>query len=307
MTLPKTSLWDHHPQQHCIRDTDPLYPTLLREIPNRPKVLYALGDIALLASPQLAIVGTRKPTPAGYTNAKHFSYHLAKLGLTITSGLALGIDGASHAAALQANGKTIAVLGSGLNHIYPARHSALAQKIAEHGLLLSEFPPDTPPLARHFPQRNRIISGLSYATLVIEATAKSGSLITAHFAADQGREVFAIPGAISNPQARGCHVLIREGARLVETVKDVVEELRPLLQLSLPFPIDTPTEAMPKLVTGVDKKVSFVLKYIGFEPTSLDWICEQSGLPAYEVSAILTQLEMHGEVESSLFGFSRIC
>ncbi len=303
----KNKLWDQSTQQHIIRFDDSAYPPMLREIPRPPSILYGIGDISLLSSPQLAIVGTRKPTTTGQNNAKHFAYHLANLGLTITSGLAIGIDGISHEGALQAGGKTIAVLGSGLNCIYPARHLTLAQRIAEQGLLLSEFPPDTAPLASHFPQRNRIISGLSFATLVIEAALKSGSLITAHFAAEQGREVFALPGSIHNPQARGCHALIREGARLIETVQDIVEELTPLLQLSLPqLPDSTMSSSESNSAIPLDKKVTFVLQYLEFEPISLDKIIEQTGLAAQEVTGILTQLELNGYIESSLFGFIKV-
>lgn len=306
------------PRHHIIAYEDALYPALLREIPRPPRVLYASGNIQLLSSPQLAIVGSRKPTATGRDNAKQFAYHLAKSGFTITSGLALGIDGASHEGALAAGGNTIAVLGSGLQQIYPANHKALAQRISENGLLISEFPPDTPPLPANFPQRNRIISGLSLATIVVEAALQSGSLITARCACEQGREVFAIPGSIHNPQARGCHALIKQGAKLVETVDDIFEELPGLLQYSLQ--LDAPTTPPPALAVsqpvdntqdslaspGVEKDYHFMLKYLGFEPTTFDTIVNRSSLPAEQVSAILVQLELDGLIESLTHGFIRI-
>jgi DNA processing protein len=304
------------PQHHIIHYDDAMYPALLREIPRPPRVLYAIGNIDLLHTPQLAIVGSRKPTATGRDTAKQFSYHLAKAGFTITSGLALGIDGASHEGALAAAGNTIAVLGCGLQQIYPPNHKALAQRIKETGLLISEFAPDMPPLAANFPQRNRIISGLSLATLVVEAAVQSGSLITARFACEQGREVFAIPGSIHNPQARGCHALIKQGAKLVETVDDIVEELPALLQYSLQLSIPTasPPLAVSQVIDnkqhelpelGVENACHFMLKYVGYEPTTFDTIINRSSLPAEQVSAILVQLELDGLIESLTHGYIR--
>jgi DNA processing protein len=290
---------------HTIHIDDAIYPKLLKEIANPPTVLYAIGNIDLLHTPQIAIVGTRKPTINGRETAKQFAAYLAKAGFTITSGLALGIDGASHEGALQVGGNTIAVLGNGLHHSYPKSHRQLQSQIAEHGLLLSEFPPTTEPRAENFPKRNRIISGLSVATLVIEAAVKSGSLITANFACEQGREVFAIPGSIHNPQARGCHALIKNGAKLVETVTDVLEELQSLLQFQLEFP--QPTNNTENLsLSGLDKKLSNVLKYIDFCPTPIDVVIGRCGGEHDAIFAALMQLELAGYIISSPTGYTRV-
>ncbi len=213
---------------HLVTWNSPEYPTLLREIPYPPILLFARGDTAQLKRLLFAIVGSRNPTPAGSENAFEFARYLATSGLSIVSGLAAGVDGKSHEGALRAAGNTIAVCGTGLDQTYPRRHDTLASSIAANGLLLSEFFPGTPPLRENFPRRNRIISGLSLGVLVVEAGLRSGSLITARLAAEQGREVFAIPGSIHNPMARGCHLLIRNGAKLVESAFDIIDELGPL-------------------------------------------------------------------------------
>ncbi|MHB8744379.1 MAG: DNA-processing protein DprA [Sulfuricaulis sp.] len=223
--------WLAEPRHHLIVWSDPDYPSLLREIPDPPAMLYVLGDRCLLARPQLAIVGSRNPTPMGRDNARAFAANLAGAGLVITSGLALGVDGAAHRGALEAGGKTIALAGTGLDRVYPSAHRDLAHDISRHGALVSEFPLATPPRPENFPRRNRLISGLSLGTLVVEAALQSGSLITARLASEQGREVFAIPGSIHSPQSRGCHALIRQGAKLVETAQDVLEELGPLVSV----------------------------------------------------------------------------
>jgi DNA processing protein len=220
--------WLSETGHHLVTWADTDYPPLLREIPAPPVVLYVIGDRQSLSHPQFAIVGSRNPTPMGRENAHAFAKTLAGAGLTITSGLALGIDGAAHRGALDAGGKTIAVVGTGLDRVYPARHRDLAHAVVQQGALVSEFPLGTPPKSENFPVRNRIISGLSLGTLVVEAAVQSGSLITARLATEQGREVFAIPGSIHSPQARGCHALIRQGAKLVETAQDILEELGPL-------------------------------------------------------------------------------
>lgn len=290
---------------YTIHFDDAAYPKLLKEIANPPTTLFAMGNIDLLHTPQIAIVGTRKPTINGRETAKQFAAYLAKAGFTITSGLALGIDGASHEGALQVEGNTIAVLGNGFHHIYPKSHHALYTRIAEHGLLLSEFEPSTAPRAENFPKRNRIISGLSVATLVVEAAVKSGSLITAHLASEQGREVFAIPGSIHNPQARGCHALIKNGAKLIETVDDVLEELQSLLQ----FQLDLPQLSNNKdnlLVPRLDKKLSSVLKYIDFVPTPIDTIIEHCEQSQDTIFAALIQLELAGYIVSSPMGYTRV-
>jgi DNA processing protein len=227
------------------------YPPLLRESPDAPAVLYVRGETQVLRDPQLAMVGSRNPTAGGRSTARDFASFFARAGLTITSGLALGIDAACHEGALVAGGPTIAVLGCGLDQTYPREHQSLAERIAAQGALISEFPPGTKPMPACFPQRNRIIAGLSHGTLVVEAAQRSGSLITARLAGVAGREVFAIPGSIHNPLARGCHQLIRQGAKLVERPEDVLCELKISLldQLleSAPSPALHPNEAAPKL------------------------------------------------------------
>ncbi len=221
---------------HAIPRDSVDYPPLLARLPDAPGVLHVAGDPALLWHPQVAIVGSRNPTAGGRDNAADFSSALARSGLAITSGLADGIDAVAHRAALEANALTIAVVGTGLDVFYPPRNQALAQDIARHGAVVSEYPPGTPARAGHFPRRNRIIAGLSLGTLVVEASLKSGSLITARLAAEAGREVFALPGSIHNPLAKGCHRLIRDGATLVETARDIVEALAPqALQLGDPL------------------------------------------------------------------------
>lgn len=224
--------WLGEPHHYLLVWSDPDYPPLLREIPDPPVMLYVMGDRRVLSRPQLAIVGSRNPTPMGRENARAFAKSLAGAGLVITSGMALGIDGAAHRGALEAGGKTIAVAGTGLDRVYPSRHRDLAHDIVRHGALVSEFPLGTPPKPENFPVRNRLISGLSLGTLVVEAALQSGSLITARLATEQGREVFAIPGSIHSPQSRGCHALIRQGVKLVETAQDILEELGPLASVA---------------------------------------------------------------------------
>ena len=221
--------WLEQTRNFLLRITDPGYPALLRELPSPPSALFLHGDPDLLGLPQLAIVGSRNPSTGGRRTAGEFAGFLAASGLIVASGLATGIDAAAHRGALDADGLTLAVTGTGLDRVYPARNRALAHDIAMNGLLVSEFPCGTPPLPGNFPRRNRILAGLSLGTLVVEAATQSGSLITARLAAEAGREVFAIPGSIHNPLARGCHALIRDGAKLVETGQHVLEELAPLL------------------------------------------------------------------------------
>jgi DNA processing protein len=233
--------WLGAPQHHLLVWSDPDYPPLLREIPDPPVMLYVMGDRRVLARPQLAIVGSRNPTPVGRENARAFAKSLAEAGLVITSGMALGIDGAAHRGALEAGGQTIAVAGTGLDRVYPPRHRDLAHDIARHGALVSEFPLGTPPRPENFPVRNRLISGLSLGTLVVEAALQSRALITARLATEQGREVLAIPGSIHSPQSRGCHALIRQGAKLVETARDILEELGPLASVARQAARESPT------------------------------------------------------------------
>ena len=295
--------WAEDGQCHILTLTDPRYPTLLKEITDPPPVLFVRGDHAVLTQAQLAIVGSRNPSAGGKQTAYDFAQSLALNGLCITSGLALGIDAASHLGALDAGGATIAVAGTGLDRIYPARHRDLGHRIVEQGAIVSEFPPGTPPIASNFPRRNRIISGLSLGALVVEAALKSGSLITARLASEQGREVFAIPGSIHNPLTRGCHALIGQGAKLTENTQDILEELGPLATLALENqPVtDNPTHATAPSISDHP-----LLKDLGFEPTSIDTLVDRSGLTAEAVSSMLLILELQGIVASSGGLYSRI-
>lgn len=298
-------VWLEQPAHHALTLTDPAYPPLLLEIADPPPVLFVHGDPALLARPQLAMVGSRNPTPGGSETAHAFARHLAQTGLVITSGLALGIDGASHRGALEGGGATIAVTGTGLDRVYPARHRTLAHAIAAGGALVSELPPGAPPLPEHFPRRNRIISGLSAGTLVVEAAANSGSLITARLATEQGREVFAIPGSIHNPLARGCHALLKQGAKLVETAQDILEELGPLTG-GFSLPAARPTAPGNDQASFTVEQTA-LLDCLSFEPVAVDTIIRRSGLTPEVVSSILLTLELQGCVTSSAGGcYSRI-
>jgi DNA processing protein len=270
----------------------PGFPPLLTEIAAAPLVLFVRGDVAQLQSAQLAIVGSRRPTAIGKLNAGDFAAGLAAAGLTITSGLAIGIDRAAHEGAMRA-GRTVAVLGTGLDLIYPREHCALAdQIIAASGALVSEFPRGTTPHKLNFPRRNRLISGLSLGTLVVEAARRSGSLITARLAGEQGRETFAIPGSIHNPMAFGCHSLIRQGAKLVEEPAEILVELR------LPFQIQILTErsTAPCGKLALDKQHEILLDALGFEPASVDLLVERTGFSCQTLSALLLNLELSGQV-----------
>lgn len=289
--------WAMQPHNHLLSLDDPSYPPLLKELNDAPGLLYLCGDPDLLSLPQLAMVGSRNPSRSGEQTAQQFARHLSQVGLTITSGLAMGVDAASHQGALEGRGLTVAVVGTGLDRVYPARNKALAHAIAESGLLVSEFPLGTAPTKGNFPRRNRIISGLSIGTLVVEAALKSGSLITARLAMEQGREVFAIPGSIHNPLARGCHRLIREGAKLVETAEHVIEELAPLIELSLSVAgVEKPVRSES---LEMDAEYLQVLDILGYEPTAVDMIVERSGLTAEAVSSMLLVLELQGYVENA--------
>jgi len=295
--------WCEKNQCHVICIEDANYPPLLREIDSAPLVLFAQGDLSLLSSPQIAMVGSRHPTRVGAELATQFAHSLASAGWVITSGLALGIDAATHQGALQAKGKTIAVFGTGLSHIYPASHRSLAEQIVGQGALVSEFPPDEKPKAKNFPRRNRIISGLSVGVLVVEAAARSGSLITARYAAEQGREVFAIPGSIHNPLARGCHQLIRQGVKLVETEDDIMEELNHFLHSPMTSPV-TVNNALNSIY--IDCPLQQLLTHIGYEATSLDAIILRSGLTPGQVSSMLLSLELEGYIHTVPGGYVRI-
>jgi DNA processing protein len=287
---------------YLICFNDPLYPPLLKTTPNPPPVLYVQGNPALLSLPQLALVGSRNPSPSGCQLAYDFACQLASQGLLITSGLALGIDSASHQGALAAPGKTIAVLGTGLDRIYPARHRTLAQTIAEQGALVSEFPLGTAPQASHFPRRNRIISGLSLGILVIEASVKSGSLITARYALEQGREVFAIPGNIANPLSRGCHALIKQGATLVETIADIQAELPSgLIQQHWQASYQQLQCQLTHQTLSADEQL--LLSKVDFTPCSIDQLIERSGLAVAKLAASVVKLEMAGLIDKNPEGY----
>jgi DNA processing protein len=279
-----------------LASTDAAYPELLRRSPDAPAVLYLLGNPACLCEPQLAMVGSRNPTAGGRATAREFAASFARLGLTITSGLALGIDAACHEGALAAGGTTIAVLGCGLDVVYPRENSALAERVAASGAVVSEFPPGTPALRAHFPQRNRIIAGLAHGTLVVEAARRSGSLITARLAGIAGREVFALPGSIHNPLARGCHELIRQGAKLVERVEDVLAELRISLAHQLLGSSPEPSTGPPGAAPVLDKAYKILLDALAFEPASVDSLVERTGLNSESIASMLLILELDGHV-----------
>lgn len=273
-------------QRHVLVLGDARYPTDLLQMADPPLLLYVTGQLSALQHPQrLAIVGSRNPTPQGQANARQFAHALGQAGVCVVSGLALGVDGAAHEGALDAGAPTIAVVGTGLDRVYPKRHLALAHRIAEHGALVSEYPLGTPPLAPNFPRRNRIIAGLAQGTLVVEAAVQSGSLITARLAAEQGREVFAIPGSIHAPQSRGCHALIRQGAKLVESAQDILEELR------VPDPF-----AAPRTPSASAAPADDLLEAMGYDPVSLDALQARTGLDTATLQARLLELELDGEV-----------
>jgi len=278
------------------------YPPQLRAIADPPALLHVLGDATALLAPAIAIVGSRQPTPSGRETAFEFARGLAAAGLVVASGLAAGVDAAAHRGALAAGGRTLAVCGTGLDIVYPETNAELAVRIAAQGALLSEFPPGTRPLPHHFPRRNRLISGLALGVLVVEARHRSGSLITARLAAEQGREVFALPGSIHNPLARGCHRLIRDGARLVETVEEVLAGLQTDLFGALAAgPAQAPASAG---FSGgpLDRDSKILLNACGFEPVDADTLVARTGFPAGSVASMLVLLELRGEVESCAGG-----
>ena len=292
--------WSVKSGQRILSLASPEYPPLLREIPDPPPLLFVTGDTACLQTPQLAMVGSRNPSPGGLDNAREFAGHLSGVGLTITSGLALGIDAASHRGAIDNRGRTLAVMGTGPDRIYPARHRDLARLIVDSGgVVLTEFPTGTQPRPENFPRRNRIISGLSLGTLVVEAAPRSGSLTTARHATEQGREVFAIPGSIHNPMARGCHALIRQGAKLVESALDILEELGPIASSLGALQQSPGTEAAPGALPEDHLQL---LDYMGFDTVSVDQLAARSGLTAGAVSSMLLILELQGRVISQAGG-----
>jgi DNA processing protein len=283
--LDRARRWLKAPGHELIAWDDPAYPRALFDIGDAPAALFCIGRRELLNQPALAIVGSRHATPQGLENARAFAQALSHAGLTIVSGMALGIDAAAHEGALEGLGSTIACVGTGLDRVYPARHRGLAHRIAARGLLVSEFFPGTPPLRQNFPRRNRLISGLASGVLVVEATLLSGSLITARLAGDQGRDVFAIPGSIHSPLAKGCHRLIRDGAKLVEVAQDVLDELR-----------------LPGLARAGDASAERSVRHgtlieaLGGDPCDLDTLIARTHLPADALNAALVELELDGEV-----------
>ena len=304
--------WLQAPGHHLLGWRDAEYPPLLRRIASPPAMLFVAGDPAQLWRPAVAIVGSRTATAGGCTNAGQFARQLAKAGLCIASGLAAGIDAAAHSATLEAGGVTVAVLGTGPDIAYPARHQTLLERIAATGAVVSEHPPGTGPLRQHFPSRNRILAGLSLGTLVIEAALRSGALITAHQAIDAGREVFAVPGSIHNPMVRGCHRLIREGATLVETPQEVIDALTPLVLdlarawqgelCASPLPSGAPAQSPLLGQTNYNR----LWQALGHDPTGMDALEERTGLTVAELSAMLLTLELEGHVAAEHGRYCRI-
>ena len=284
---------------HALSIADPLYPALLKSIKDPPQTLYVRGNTSLLSKPQLAIVGARRATAMGLKLAEEIAAAATRAGLGICSGLALGIDGAAHRGALAAAGDTVAVMATGIERIYPNRHRQLGTEIAEAGCLITEFPPGTPPLPPNFPRRNRIISGLSLGVLVVEAALPSGSLITANTAADQGREVFALPWSVAHKGGAGCLHLLRDGAKMVQDIEDIVEELDALygLQLSL---LDALPSAGPEALPRSD-----LLALLGFEPVSVDQLAAVIGTPSESIVPELSRLELQGVVARCPGGYIR--
>ncbi len=290
-----------------ICSEDERYPALLKNTHQAPPLLYAQGNLANLSLPQIAIIGSRNPSPTGRENAFRFARELASTGFAITSGLAIGVDGAAHQGALaDVNGKTIAVLGSGIDKIYPRRHQALAAQILDSGgTLLSEFPMATDPHASHFPRRNRIISGLSLGVVVIEAAIKSGSLITARYALQQGREVFAIPGSIHNPLTRGCHALIKDGATLVEKVQDIEEPLQGLIEFKWDELKQNQETSSPEWI-DLNRDERTVFNNIDYCSATVEVLLNRTKLGAGKLLSLLIALELRGLIVQSDDGYQRV-
>jgi DNA processing protein len=294
-----TLTWAEQSGNKLLTLADAAYPALLKTIHNPPPILYVRGNHQLLCEPQLAIVGSRTPTRGGLETAQAFAQHLAQTGLIITSGLATGIDAAAHKGALAAQAPTVAVMATGVDRIYPAGHRKLAESILEKGALVSELPLGTRPRPELFPQRNRIISGLAFGVLVVEAAQRSGSLITAHCAMEQAREVFAIPGSIHNPVARGCHQLLRQGAKLVESAQDILEELAPQLRAQLHLEtLEQNRPAQPPAATELDPDYQNLLAVIDYDPLSVDQLAQRSGLPPRSIASMLLILELQGLIRA---------
>lgn len=294
-SLQDTLHWLAQPGNHLVTLADAEYPKSLLEITDPPPFLYAKGNLSLLNQPSIAIVGSRNASVQGEKNAEAFAHDLCAYGLCIVSGMALGIDGAAHRGALKANGSTIAVVGTGLDIVYPAKHRDLAHQIAERGLIISEYALGTPSKPQNFPKRNRIISGLSLGCLVVEANLQSGSQITARLAAEQGREIFAIPGSIHSPMSKGCHQLIKQGAKLVDCLQDIVEELKldSIANIKSSFSNNESENA-----DSDNSPSGRLLNSMGFEAISLEHLVSISGLTVSEVSSMLMLLELEGKVSN---------
>jgi DNA processing protein len=299
--------WLEKPGHHLIPFTDPRYPRLLRSLEHHPIALYLSGNPDLLESPQLAVIGTRNPTAQGNDTAREFAEHLAERGLGITSGAAEGIDSSAHRGALAGQGITVGVLGTGVDRVYPPHNAPLYRDIERYGALISEFPLGTPPRRGNFPQRNRIIAALSLGTLVVEAARRSGSLITARCATTYGRQVFAVPGSIHNPMSRGCHELIKAGAKLVESAADILRTLNFSSFFSNDFHASEGGDEAPPCASGMDKDHKILLDALGFDPVDLDLLVERTGFKPEAVSSMMLILELEGHVQAALGGrYSRV-
>ena len=295
-SLSRALKWLDHDSHHLVTFGHDDYPELLTQISGQPLLLYVNGDIEALHLPSLAIIGSRNPTRGGLRNSVEFARYLARQGFSIVSGLAEGIDTAAHRGALDIGGKTVAFLGHGIDRVYPAANRELAHAVSVAGALVTEYPLGARPLPWHFPERNRLISGMSLGTLVVEAARRSGSLITARLAAEQGREVFALPGSIHNPLARGCHELIRQGAKLVETASDIMNELAPLTGHMLQNTMESTRSETPAL--NSDNDYDELRTFLSHDPITINELESQSGLTIDQLSSMLLILELHGEVES---------
>ncbi len=304
---PQERAWLDHPGHHLVPFTDHRYPLLLRSAGCVPIALYVAGNVDVLNDPQVAVVGSRNPTAQGLETAGELARQLAESGLAITSGLALGIDSAAHRGALMAQGVTLAVLGSGVDVIYPRSNGPLSVQIRQQGALLSGFPLGTAPRRAHFPQRNEIIAGLTLGTLVVEATPRSGSLITARLAGDLGRELFAVPGSIYSPLSRGCHELIRQGAKLTQTSHDILSELNFPAFFALQSRAAADPRAVPVGELGMDKDHKILLDALGFDPADLDNLVVRTGFKPEAVSSMMLILELEGHVQAAPGGrYSRV-
>lgn len=299
--IEKTKEWLEDPNNLVLTLSDNRYPRQLLEIADPPLMLYVKGRVELLTSPSIAIVGSRNATTQGRLDAEEFAHNLSDSGLTIVSGLALGIDAAAHEGGLKGRGSTVAVIGTGADIVYPARNRELAHRIAQEGCIISEFPLGTGPLASNFPRRNRVISGLSGGILVVEAAGRSGSLITAKNAIDQGRDVFAIPGSIHSPLSRGCHELIRQGAKLVESSQDILEELKHFNDIV----VNQSSEESADEENEFSDEQKAILAQMGYDPVDADTLSDRCGMDAASLSVELLNLELSGNVESLPGGFYR--